>query len=275
MKPTLSSMELPTFPSRAFTLVELMAVIAVLLVLAGLIFPALAKAKPASDLLNCQDNMRQIGRGFSLYSGDFREEICRTGGLDSLVQVVRPNKNYGPNQQWCMGDMSSAPGWTNTALIQDSLIYPYVRSLAAYRCPSDVSVVGSALGPNVAPKSRSVSVNCYLNPINPWSVGRPYRKQNDLILGPAMTWVAMDENPASINDGWLIHPPDESAKPAWVDYPASYHEQSANLVFADSHVENRRWTDSTLLNYGRNGSFGGPSSNPADYRWLQERTTIR
>jgi len=251
--------------------IELAAITGVLLVLAGLLFPALAKARPASDLLNCQDNLRQIGRAFSVYSGDFREEICRTGGLDVLVDTANPNKNYGARQQWCMGNMSTAPSWTNTTLIQDSLLYPYVQSLAAYRCPTDVTTAG----PSGAPKIRSISVNCFMNPINAWSTGRAFRKQSDLTLGPAMTWVAMEENPDSINDGWFIHPPDTSATPAWVDYPAIYHQQSANLSFADSHVENRRWTDPTVITYGSIIFSNGTSERPADHRWLQERTTVR
>ena len=270
----LSASIVPSHPPsvQAFTVVELLAIAGVLIVLSGVILPALAKSRPTSDLITCQDQLRRIGRGFSLYSSDASERLCPTAGLDQLVENTRPDKNYANRQQWCMGTMHSAPSWTNTALIQDSLLYPYVSSLAAYRCPADVSSTGSALAGVQTAKVRSVAVNCYLNPINPWSTGRVYRKQGDMVLGPAMTWIATEENPSSINDGWLIHPPALPQNPTWVDFPGSYHQQSGNLVFADDHVESHRWTDPVVLFYGRS-SFGGQATG-TDYRWLEERTTL-
>src|SRR5262245_19171626 len=58
--------------------------------------------------------------GWHLYSGDFNDQICKSGGLHTLIDRDRTNKKYGPNQQWCMGTMHTAPSWTNTILIRDS-----------------------------------------------------------------------------------------------------------------------------------------------------------
>ena len=264
--------------NQAFTLIELLAVTAVMIVLAGVFVPALANSRASSDLTVCQDHLRRIGHAFSLYSADNREELCPTGGLDVLVSSASPTKSYPALlQQWCMGDMGAAPGWTNSTLIRDSLLFPYVNSLAAYHCPSDPSSISRGslrtVPSNGNPRIRSLAANCFINPINPWSEGRSYRKQGDLILGPANTWVAIEENPASINDGWLVHPPLGSTSAFWVDYPASFHREAGSLVFDDDHVETRHWTDRSMIDYGGAGQ-GPPTPKSDDHRWLSERTTV-
>jgi prepilin-type N-terminal cleavage/methylation domain-containing protein len=58
---------------RAFTLVELMVVIGITGILAGLLFPALCKAKAQSRSAACISNLRQIGFALSMYVGDFHQ----------------------------------------------------------------------------------------------------------------------------------------------------------------------------------------------------------
>ena len=175
--------------------------------------------------------------------------------------------------------MEGLPSSTNTLLIQDSLLYTYVNNLAVYKCPADRKTTMDPYGSKGSlPTVRSMSMNCWMNPINAWAADtlptdpRPVRnfRKTANILKPTQTWVTLDENPASINDGWFVCDPRTTA---YVDIPAVYHNGANGMSYADGHSEIKKWRDGILLN--RKTAFIGaaPKDMGRDLRWLGERST--
>jgi prepilin-type processing-associated H-X9-DG protein len=258
-------------------LIELLVVIAIIAILAAMLLPALTKAKSKAQGISCLNNLKQLQLGWHLFSDDNDDNLVRTGGMSELVTFPNDPAGQpgGAKAQWVLGTMDSLPAATDGRLVQAGLLFPYINNLSVYKCPADRKAY------NGVPTVRSMSMNCWMNPIKDWntvmgygggSALRVFKKQSDIVRpSPSNCWVLIDENPLSINDGWFVCDPNNHA--TWPDVPASYHNGAGGLSFADGHAEIKKWRDSTILHLLAPGSAKDPNPGITDLEWLQMRTT--
>ena len=101
--------------NSAFTLVELLVVIAVIAVLAALLFPVLAAAKEKGRQIACLDHESQITIAAMLYADDNNGNMCgeRMGNAFRPVWPAPPKPNGGRAWTWSYAILPYAPGNTN------------------------------------------------------------------------------------------------------------------------------------------------------------------
>lgn len=194
-------------PWRAFTLIEVLVVIGIIAILAGMLLPALSRAKSRAVATKCRCNLQQLGIGCCMYVGD---------NADNLPETSHQGASW-------IGKLAIY-GITNI-----------------YRCPLDTNQFRIA----------SYAVNDYLTP-NPF--GSPQLNFSKLasIVSPSATLHAT-ETTGDYGSSDHFHFADTASggftpKSFASQVAVTRHDQRANYLHADGHVESLTWKQvQTLL----------------------------
>jgi len=108
---------------KAFTLIELLVVIAIIAILAAILFPVFAQARESARTISCLSNEKQIALGLLQYTQDYDEHFPVYYYDLPAAQQGKPDAPWGP--------------WPNVHFGWDKAIYPYVKNVQVFRCPSN------------------------------------------------------------------------------------------------------------------------------------------
>lgn len=214
----------------AFTLVELLVVIAVIAVLASLLLPALRSAKVSAKRAKCVSNLRQLGLAAQLYWGDNDDQAFRyVNGATNNGRIYW----FGWLENGAEGQRQFDPTLGE--------LWPYLESRGVELCPEF-----DYRAPHYKPKANGASYGYGYN-LHLSTPASQARFDIGSLSNAAQTVVFADA--AQVND---FQAPASSANPmleewyyvsanVW-DYPNAHfrHRGLANAVFADGHVEAER-----------------------------------
>ena len=278
-----SSISLGRANSTAFTLVELLVVLATVAILSTILLPAFGQSKGNSQAFQCMENTHRLTLAWRMYAGDNSDGLVAASddgnGTAPYLTTIATNKNQANLSVWAWSKMNFDPNnpynWDTNADITLRPLWQYVNDAAVYKCPADASQISIGTLPSgyagpytvgsVVPRVRSYSMNYFLGGMGgvsggPWlSHIPPYHNLTELgslgkSPGPNQTFIFICERSDCINAGNFLtdfsgYPLTAGAKPIagiyqWnQDLPASYHNFAAGISFADGHAEIHRWMD--------------------------------
>ena len=281
---------------RAFTLIELLTVIAIVGVLAAILLPALSRARDRSQGMYCLNNTRQLLLAWVLYADDHEARLPYNMQMKANDPSTRSSLNWVNNvMTWGVKNVLDSDN-TNTATITGASLGPYVVGMASiYHCPSDRALSDDQRDAGWTQRIRSYSMNAMvgdagsistngINAINP-----AYRQffKMEQIPHPSDIFVFLDEHPDSIDDGYFINKDTPSAAgiysvsiDEWKNLPASYHNRSTSFSFADGHATLHHWIKMSTYRPPVAHAANLPiqisavSSENADFDWVIEHMSV-
>ena len=246
------------FRKRGFTLIELLVVIAIIAILLAILMPALNRVKEQGKRATCLNNLRQLNLGWIMYADDHDDML-----------INGDTGEYGIHQDqtpWVLADWRSGMSERQKRdAIMDGALWPYVKDLSLYKCPTVNEIVRSGQR-EVILRTYSVadSMNCKDWP----DMNAKMIKKRINIPNPAYRIVFVDDGGTitSALGGWTV----EVTRERWWDPPPVRHGDGSTFSFADGHSEYHKWEDPRTLEFGKRvppTAFSEEQPGNPDLQW--------
>jgi prepilin-type processing-associated H-X9-DG protein len=218
----------------AISLVEILVVLAVLAALLILMLPTLLRSHQLSRQGVCVQNLRQLQTAHLVYALDSDDRLVPNDYVYDARYIDAPIAT-GPS--WCLGNARID---INGSQIERGALFPYLQSVAVYRCPSDPGRVALPDGASVA-RTRSYNLSIWLN-TRPDLLASYTRLSEIHDPSPSDCFSFLDVHEDGIEDPTFgLFPWESKWGRTWLDLPADRHGQGADLAFVDGHAEHWRW----------------------------------